>query len=190
MAAGALEFGAVDTDGYDLDGINAPDDGAPAQRSGSRLSALRRAIAEQARLNTRIVRVSLPEECVFDLDLRIPTDQSEVAQVAKAATDRHKGKGVAVQAQMEVTLAAMMLARFTVAIHTGGEPIVDATDERASAFADEALRDDLGARSAEDAVRRLFSNDQLLKRYADAFYAEYNGGEPDVETVEDPTAPV
>lgn len=154
----------------------------------TRLSALREAIREQERLNSRLVRIAKPEDCIWELDMRIPTDAAELEQVSDQATDRIK-KGSATAGRVQLQILAALLARFTVAIWRVGddEPLFDARAERASAFAFEDLQADLEVKDSIAAVFALFRSDPLVIAYGQEFMSEYQG-EAEALAIEDPTA--
>ena len=162
--------------------------GQPAQAKPTRLSALRAAIREQERLNSRLVRIAKPEDCIFELEMRIPTDALELEEVSNQAVDRLKKKAVS-EARVQLQVFAALLARYTVAIWRVGDdaPIFDARAERASAFAFEDLQADLEVKDSIAAVFALFQSDPLVIAFGQEFMAEYQG-EAEVLAVEDPTA--
>lgn len=169
-----------------------PDLDPPQTARPSRLDLLREAVAEQARLNSRIIRVSLPEQSVIELHMRLPLDQGEVAEVAEAARRQIAAKPgrqltVAEEFRLRTLVARGVLARFTVAIHYAGEPLVDCTGTKEAAFADEELREVWGAKGSVDAVAQLFGNDQLVTAYYDAFSAATQPDADAQDVVEDPT---
>jgi len=165
--------------------------GAPAgQAKPTRLSALRKAIQAQERLNSRIVRIAKPETCVWELDLRIPTDGYELEEVSKQAAERLKKSGGQVSnMRLQLHVCAGLLARYTVAIWDSGQddPIVDARADRDAAFADEGVLAELGVKDSIAAVFALFQADPTIIAFGEEFIDEY-AGDAEAFTIEDPTA--
>lgn len=161
---------------------------APAGSRPSRLDALRDAIAEQRRLNTRLVWISQPENTVFELQFQIPTDAYELEELGNRVMDR-VGPSPSPE-RVALWTCTEMIARYCVAIRRVGDKkaLYDAAEERAAVFAHPDVLEATGAADSVQAVRVLLGSDPVILEIGASLQQEISGGDADVERVEDPTA--
>ena len=162
--------------------------GAPVPARPSRLDALREAIAEQRRLNTRLVWISQPENTVFELQFQIPTDAYDLEELGGRVADRI-GEHPTPE-RVALWTSTEMIARYCVAIRRSGDkkPLYDASEERASIFAHPDVLEATGTTDSVQAVRALLGSDPVILEIGASYQMEISGGDADVERVQDPTA--
>lgn len=151
------------------------------------LSVLEAGIREQKRLNARLVTISLPEKLAWELVLRVPTSGGFIAGLGPHAKKRAKMHDI----KPGTAFAALVLSRYTVGIKHGGKFAVDATADRASAFADPRLLKRLGAKDSVEAVLKLFDSEPVVAGLGEKFMEELSMDDAEVEestVIEDPTA--
>lgn len=151
-----------------------------------RLSVLEAGLRAQQRLNDRVERIGLPEKIAWQFDVTIPSDGGFLATLATASKKRAKAMGRT--GEEGLIGSAMILARYCVGILHGGDYAVDARTERASAFADPALLQRLGAKDSVEAVLKLVDSDVIVAGLGDKVMELVTADDAEVETVEDPTA--
>lgn len=157
-----------------------PDDGAD-----DFLSVLEAGIRETKRLNERLVLISAPEKVAWELEMRVPNSNGYIASEApKHAKKLAQIFGV----EVSTATAAMVIARYCVAILHGGDYAVDCRAERASAFAHPRIMQRLEARDSVEAVLKLFGSESVVDGLAARFIEqELSMDDADVETIEDPS---
>lgn len=136
---------------------------------------IRREIAQRQQ---RTVEVVHPEVPAYTVIYRVPTDKTEVDELARRATAAKNGGN----------FDASLLAACCERIFRFGELVAD-DDGSPLTFRDRKLQEWLDVTSARDAARKLYGSDGYVTSIARRLADEAGYGASDEVMVDDPTLP-
>lgn len=159
--------------------------GAGAKSAPARLTLMERMKQElAARKAATAETVDLRHDGIPELTItcRVPSDGTEIADLAQRADKRAKGNGTGT-----VWFNRLILARFTVGIEWHGERLQD-DDGTAWTFASRQVQELVDAPDAGNAVINLYGSDAYVGVLAGQLMERGGfGNSAAVEVVEDPT---